>query len=221
MEERDAYWERSIRRWCSLVETWSESEKVVAEIKSKPDFRAKAQILVDIFYNKAPSTLYKRVNSLGRLTKFLNETGSIFPCTEDELYSFLCKERSNGAPPSRLKAVMEALAFCRHVLGIEALEPCIGSRRCLGASSNQGPHVVKQAPPFKVDHLLVFHKVLFDGKGIWDSVFAGMILFCTYAIPDGQMHSIAKNWNWTATSKARRCFWKVQQGFGKLQRRYS
>ena len=70
MEERDAYWERSIRRCCSLVETWSESEKVVAEIISKPDFRAKAQILVDIFYNKAPSTLYKRVNSLGRLTNF-------------------------------------------------------------------------------------------------------------------------------------------------------
>ena len=40
---------------------------------------------------------------------------------------------------------------------------------------------MKQAPPFKVDHLLVFHKVLFDGKEIWDSVFAGMILFCTYA----------------------------------------
>ena len=181
MEERDAYWERSIRRWCSLVESWSESETVVCEIKKRVGFQSKAQILVDIFYNKAPSTLFKRVNSLGRLTNYLLKAGSFFPCNESQLYEFLCKERDLGAPASRLKATIEAIVFCRHVLGIEALDQCISSRRCAGAASSQKPHVLKQAPPFSVEHLKVFHYVLFNGKETWDSIFSGMVLFCVYA----------------------------------------
>ena len=86
-EERDALWETSIRRWVALIDTWTASDcLVVRALQEKGSFTEKAQILVDVFYNKAPQTLMKRVNSLSRLCSWLQTNKMSFPCSESEFF---------------------------------------------------------------------------------------------------------------------------------------
>ena len=181
-EERDALWEMAIRRWVAMLDSWHpESSLLVQAVQQQESFKDKAQILVDVFYNKAPQTLIKRVNSISKLCGALAEQGTQFPCDEDAFYNFLKFESQRGAPASRLKAFFESVVFSRHVLGIEKLQTLIDSRRCLGAVSQKSLACPRQATPFSVLQLRKFHEVLRDGDEIWDRAMAGMILFCTYS----------------------------------------
>ena len=47
----------------------------------------------------------------------------------------MCVERSMGAPCSRLKGYIEALTFCRHVLGVTEFDSATVSRRCQGVAA--------------------------------------------------------------------------------------
>ena len=88
-EEREATWETAIRRWILLIEQWEAKDVPLLEaLHSKTSFVERAQILVDVFYNKAPQTLLKRVNSLARLCSTLQAQGIGFPCTEEQFYFF-------------------------------------------------------------------------------------------------------------------------------------
>ena len=180
-EERDALWETGIRRWVALLDQWHEGESpLLKSLHSKRTFTEKAQILVDVFYNKAPQTLIKRANSLNSLCGALRAVGSSFPCTEEEFYNFLKTEPNKQAPPSRLKAFFEAVVFARHVLGLEELQQVVVSRRCLGAASQKLKTCPRQADPFTVLQLKKLHEILRDSDELWDKAMAGMLLFCIY-----------------------------------------
>ena len=180
-EEREAQWEVAIRRWVALIETWEASEIPLAvSIQSKDSFQEKAQILVDVFYNKAPQTILKRCNSLAKLCGLLRQKGLPFPCNEDQFYSLLRVEVDAKAPSSRLKAYFEALVFCRYVLGVEELQKVVESRRCLGAASSKALTCPRQADPFTVEQLKKFHECLRAGEELWDRAMSGMVLFCVY-----------------------------------------
>ena len=177
-EEREAVWETAIRRWILLLEQWEAPEApLTTAIQNKESFVEKAQIMVDVFYNKAPQTLMKRVNSLAKLCHSLHGLGVRFPCNEEEFYLFLKGEASRKAPASRLKAFFESLVFCRHVLGIESLQQVVCSRRCLGASASTALSCPRQAEPFSVPQLRKLHEVLRNGPELWDQMMSGMVLF--------------------------------------------
>ena len=180
-EERDALWEIAIRRWVAVLDAChAEDSLLIQSLQAQKSLSGKAQILVDVFFNKAPQTLMKRVNSLSRVCTGVSMLGHSFPCNEEVFYQFMKAESSHGAPASRLKACFEAVVFARHVLGMESLQQLISSRRCLGAASQQGPKCPRQASPFTVQQLRKFHEVLRDGVELWDRAMAGMLLFCTY-----------------------------------------
>ena len=181
-EEREALWETAIRRWVATMDEWQAGDSKLLEATHEcKTFTEKAQILVDVFYNKAPQTLTKRVNSLQKLCLALKEEGIRFPCSESQFYSFLKQETCRGAPSSRLKSFFEAVVFTRFVLGIETLQAIVDSRRCVGAAMNKVPGCPRQADPFTVVQLRIFHAVLKDSDEVWNQVMAGMILFCVYA----------------------------------------
>ena len=123
----------------------------------------------------------KRVNSLQKLCNALKEDKVLFPCNEEQFYHFLKQESARGAPASRLKSMFEALVFVRHVLGVESLHTLTESRRCTGAAFSRVLTCPRQADPFTVKQLQVFHTVLRESEEIWNRVMAGMILFCVYA----------------------------------------
>lgn len=180
-EERDAVWQASIFRWHSMIMQWSTDVQIVKSLDACVGFTAQSQILVDIFYNKAPSTLMKRCRSLSRMANYFVDRGRIFPCHESDVYEFMRVERSQGAPPTRLKGYMEALTFARHVLGVVEFQDIIVSRRCQGVASIDVAHKTLQAFPLAVKHLEVLHGVLEHGEDSWDRLFCGMVLFCVYA----------------------------------------
>ncbi len=96
------------------------------------------------FYNKA----------LERLCNGLSKASLTFPCSEDFLYDFLHSEEVVArAPPSRMKGILEAIVFAKHILGISKLDECINSRRCMGVSTGRGKHIIKQGNPLTVKHL--------------------------------------------------------------------
>lgn len=159
-EAHEAQWEVAIRRLVSLIDSWDGEAHICKLLHARTDFRGKAQILVDIFFNRAPQTLAKRVNSLGRLTNLLAAQGKRFPFEENNFYELLKLEQDRGAPVSRLKGYFEAVTFARFALNVEDLQCILDSRRCLGAASSTKLTTPNQADPFTVKQLLQIHKEL-------------------------------------------------------------
>ena len=180
-EERDSLHQVAIFRWHSLLLSWHDDVDISRALQLRPDKQSQLQVVVDVLYNKSPSTLMKRVRSLARVTNHCLDRGISFPCTEEQMYNFLCEERAAGAPPSRMKAILEACVFARHVLGVEQMEPIITSRRCSGTTATDINKVIQQSTPLTVDQLKRLHEVLTCDPEIWNRTFAGMTLFCVYA----------------------------------------
>ena len=99
-EERESLHQISIRRWHSMLMHWHDEIQIVQILRSQDKLQQQLQTIVDIFYNKAPTTLMKRARSLARVTNYFNDRGLSFPCTEPEMYGYLCAERDGGAPGS-------------------------------------------------------------------------------------------------------------------------
>ena len=56
------------------------------------------------------------------------------------------------------------------------------SKRCMGASSDLSNGPLKQADPFLVDHVKLFHQVLGDaGADVWNRFFSGCLLAMIYS----------------------------------------
>eukprot|EP00435_Cladocopium_sp_Y103_P064628 s379_g26.t1 len=56
-EEPEAKWEVAIRRWVALIDSWNAGDSLLIQaLHECTSFTEKAQILVDVFYNKAPQT---------------------------------------------------------------------------------------------------------------------------------------------------------------------
>ncbi len=103
-DEREAKWETAIRRWHTLIMSWSSDAVLIQTVLKGETFREQSQVLVDVFYNKAPSTLLKRCPGVNRITCVLMKLGISFPCSESDFYDFMCRQRAEGAPASRMKS---------------------------------------------------------------------------------------------------------------------
>eukprot|EP00435_Cladocopium_sp_Y103_P072049 s158_g39.t1 len=180
-DQRESEWQVSIHRWHSMLSTWSPTVKIVAQMFILTGFQSQAQLLVDIFYNRAPATLMKRCRSMSRMTNYFIDRGRAFPCDESQVYEFMCVERQHGAPASRLKGYIEAMTFCKHMLGVSAFDEATTSRRCQGVAALDVHYKVQQAEPLTVKQLEKLHKILFEDTELWNKAFAGMLLFCVYA----------------------------------------
>eukprot|EP00435_Cladocopium_sp_Y103_P007613 s5414_g2.t1 len=205
-EHRDSMWEVAIRRWHSSAMTWKGDDCFIHMVQSKQDFRGQCQIIVDILHHKAPATLLKRCNSLSRLVNDLHGHGLDFPCSESELYDHMCRQRSAGAPSSRLKSLLEAVTFVRHVFGCDSLDFCTKSRRCMGAASSSTVETVKQAPPLTVEHLRCVHSVIESDTDPWNVAFCGMVLFCVYGRARWSDAQHSQFIEWDADSTGNLCF---------------
>ena len=90
------------------------------------------------------------------------------------MYDFLCAERESGAAPSRMKSVLEACVFSRHILGVTEMDAIINSRRCSGTTASDVGKVIRQSTPLTVDQLKLLHQTLSSDEEPWNRAFAGM-----------------------------------------------
>ena len=88
-----------------------------------------------VFSGRAPVTIRKRGMAILKLCDHLEDNRlEAFPMTEITFYRYLCSESAQGAPHSRLQGLLEAIAFCRHVLDVTELQVILKSKRCSGAA---------------------------------------------------------------------------------------
>ena len=177
-EERESILQNALKRWLMVCTYFNAKTLIRVHLDCALEEMAKLTVLADVFRGRAPSTLLKRVRAIEKMCQHLGI--GAFPPTEAAVYEFFTLERNLGAPPSRLRSYMEALNFCRHILNMDELANVVNSRRCLGTTSSDVPHIVAQAEPLKVEELNLLHKVLQSGEP-WDRVFAGALLFATYS----------------------------------------
>ena len=121
-----------------LVGSWTQCE--TADIlNSSSSFETKEQVMCDILAGRAPAAIAKRSRSLEKVTTGVQQMGYSFPCSERAFYEFLCRERSRGAPCSRLQSYRQCMAFAVYVMGVDELKPCVLSKRCLGCAVDNSP----------------------------------------------------------------------------------
>ena len=141
------------------------------------------------FTGKAPATLIKRANSMIFLMEQGHRLGYIFPYSESELYALSKVLKDTKQSASRLKGIMEALAFCRYVFNIEQLQSLINSKRCHGVVSGGPVNKANQAAPLKVSDLVLLHETLETSEDYWDRLMSGACLFCARARWSDFIHS--------------------------------
>jgi hypothetical protein len=115
------------------------------------------------------------------LCNMLDEMSVTFPCDEPTLYKVLCNLRASGAPPSRGKGILEAIAFVRYTMGILECDNLLKGRRCWGAATSDEPLSRMQSSPLQVQELEKLHYILEHDQDRWNRLFCGTVLFMTYA----------------------------------------
>ena len=180
--QKEIDWDRSLRIWLATVHRFDWSCSLCVMLFEGEDEGKQLAILGDFFSGRSPDTLYKRARAINKICNWMEvNVDTFFPTLQErEFYSFMCFERDEGAPTSRLKGFTEAIAFAHFVLGLVQLQQCVMSKRCNGVAKQLAACEVKQAPAFTVDQLLTLHSIL-DGDELWDAALAGFVLFLVYS----------------------------------------
>ena len=180
-EQRESDLQRGINLWIAVTSRWNINCSFMERLSEMEGKHEVFDMFAHIFSGRAPVTIRKRGHAILRVCDHL-ETSNVeqFPMKEITLYKFFCSERAAGAPASRLLGVMQAMAFCRHVLDMPELQPVLDSKRCSGVAKETNPKEKKQASPLTVQELLKLHSIVDEGEDLWDSIFAGAALLCCY-----------------------------------------
>ena len=180
-EHREAQLQKALKHWLVIILTWSADVEFVQCITGCDSVNSQLIMLGDVFRGKAPGTLSKRSNSMKILCEQLERIGLSFPCSEASLYGVLCELRRQGAPASRSKGILEAIAFVRFTMGIVECDALLRGKRCWGAATSDAPLHRNQASPLQVKELEKLHSVLENSTDIWDKMFSGTVLFVVYS----------------------------------------
>ena len=177
-EERESMLQAALKRWMVTVTAFSEQSTSWQQLASEGTDVRKLSVLADVFAGKAPATLLKRVRAVEKMVQFLGV--GTFPTSEPSMYRFFQAERDAGAPASRLKSYMEALAFCLYTFSMSELRESVQSKRLHGATVAAVPTALVQSEPLTVAELLKLHEIL-NASLSWDAMFSGAVLFSVYS----------------------------------------
>ncbi|CAE7226391.1 unnamed protein product [Symbiodinium sp. CCMP2592] len=179
-QKRDKERDEALSLWESLLVTWPERITVIGQILVlEPQVRR--GMVEDLLGGKAPATLRKRYRSVLGYALFLRNRRVDFPGSEELFYAYMCMLREEGKPSSTRKSLLEAITFCRFVLGIPELASLGESKRCHGSARARDFKPRVQASPFTVEELSKLHRILFEDPEPWNQLMAGSLLFCVYS----------------------------------------
>ena len=148
------------------------------------DENALKEVIKDALCGKSISTLKTRIASItsfGRWKKSVSlpEEVSIFPISEELAYRYICELRKEGAPRSRATRFLEAVGFCKGMLGAD-VDAVLTSARVRGACINR----VADLEPRKKDALTVDQvahlELLASTRDDQVGIFAGYMCFLIF-----------------------------------------
>ena len=151
-EDVDAKTDTALKRWYDIVVQFPAVSDTVRQLGLIDNLAEQLKMLRDVMAGKSPLTLIKRANSLLRYVEFLRENGVKVPGSEPWFYKFICDQRADGAPASRLQSTIESIRFTEHTFGIASLCDNLLSKRCLGAARLVQSGEKRQASPLTVDN---------------------------------------------------------------------
>ena len=147
-EQREADLQRGINLWIGVTSRWNPRCSFMEKLAEMEDEREVFNMFAHVFSGRAPATIRKRGHAVLRVCDHLETSNrEPFPMTELILYRYLCSEKMAGAPSSRLMGVMQAMAFCRHVLDMAEIQPLLDSKRCAGVAKRVEPEGAKAGQP--------------------------------------------------------------------------
>lgn len=180
-DQREADLQRGIKLWIAVTSRWSDGNSLAQKLGEMRNEGEVFTMFAHVFSGRAPVTVRKRGAAVLKICDYLEQNVlEPFPMKEITFYRFLCHEESSGAPASRMKGFIQAIAFCRHVLDMAELQCILDSKRCSGVALESCPKERKQASPLTVLELNKLHEVIDTSEDLWDSVFAGAALLCCY-----------------------------------------
>ena len=148
------------------------------------DENALKEVIKDALCGKSISTLKTRVASItsfGRWKKSVSlpEEVSIFPISEELAYRYICELRKEGATRSRATRFLEAVGFCKGMLGAD-VDAVLTSARVRGACINR----IADLEPRKRDALTVDQvahlELLASTRDDQVGIFAGYMCFLIF-----------------------------------------
>jgi hypothetical protein len=180
-DQREADLQRGIKLWIAVTSRWSDQSTLAVKLGEMRTEEEVFTMFAHVFSGRAPVTIRKRGAAILKVCDYLEQNAlELFPMKEITFYRFLCREEAMGAPASRLKGMIQAIAFCRHVLDVVELQCVLDSKRCSGVARESCPKERKQASPLTVCELNKLHVLVDTSSDPWDAVFAGAALLCCY-----------------------------------------
>ena len=129
--------ELAVEKWFVLVRAMGDHCDLARKARAGGK-GALRQSLVDALAPKAEATLKSRGGVLEAYFRWVRARRlQVVPVTEAVVYSYFAALRDAGAPPSRAKSTMSALAFAAFVLGLDGVKEALASPRVRGVTFAQ------------------------------------------------------------------------------------
>ena len=145
------------------------------------------------FAQKATSTLSKRFYAVNRFVNFCCRNGlQFFPLREHVVFQFLqAMVADERTAPSAGRSLLEALRFCRSVLGLKGDMAELGTMRVDGLAVELGRRAgpIQQAQPLTDQQVMSLERLVAQTEDIKDKVVFGGLLVLLYScgrFSDGQ-----------------------------------
>lgn len=150
----------------------------------EPNEDALKEVIKDALCGKSISTLRSRVASIttfGRWKKSISlpDEVAIFPITEELAYRYICELRKEGAPKTRATRFLEAVGFCKGMLGADVSEVLSSARvrgACVSGLSGLEP---RKKDPLTVEQV-AYLEMLASTRQDHVGIFAGYMCFLIF-----------------------------------------
>ena len=184
-EEEEGARQRAFALWHMIVEEAPAHSKLgrqISECYVRCEPEAANQLVRHTFASKATGALVSRATSMLQYLRWrrMHKGGIAFPVREEHVYDYALFLEAARAPPSRPPRVREALQFAIHVIGLDAEQEALDSRRIAGAAamSRMRLGAIKQRPPFTVSLVQWLEEQVAAPGPSKRKVFLGYMLVC-------------------------------------------
>lgn len=173
------------QEWLQVVLPWAGITVLGMMLSAAVDQAEKIAIVTQTLGGKALSTLEKRLRQVKAFLAWALLCGATpFPLTEHVCRMYLKKLVQDSAPASRIKGVLELVAFLRHVVGLPVAENAGDSPWIRGilrsAAANAKP--TSKARPLTVGEVSALEEFVKRKQGALQDVYAaGCFLYLIYS----------------------------------------
>ena len=166
-----------LRKWVQLAEEIGDASEVVKTARAEGSLE---QSVRDSLAQKADATLSARHGALRGYANWSAARGFVsWPVKEQVAYKYVNFMRSSGAPASRARSFVKAMAMIRHAFVIDSIDPILKSTRLKGSAWAQFAckRVTVGRDPFTVSQVRVLQSATLVAPDGIDKLLAGFASF--------------------------------------------